>query len=150
MRSLEKIEKKSKKLDRVLLVDDNEFTNIFNTRLLKKSGVSEEIASVLNGREALNYLCDSDKDSNLKGASLKPDLILLDLNMPVMDGWEFLEEFKELVQKGNDLMNCKVVVLTTSPNKDDEIRAKSIFNIADYRLKPISESMIHDILEGIE
>lgn len=127
-------------LNSILLVDDNEFTNIFNSRFLKKVNAAKHIHAVKNGQEALDFLLS--ENENKRAA---PDLIFLDINMPIMDGWEFLEEFSKIT-KDLDFSSCKVVILTTSPNPEDEARAKSIIKVDDYRLKPISIEMIKEIM----
>lgn len=75
----------------ILLVDDDNIFNFLNTKLLRQSGIADEIHTALNGKEALDLL-----NNYYTGAFALPDVILLDLNMPVMDGFAFLEAFKKL------------------------------------------------------
>lgn len=133
------------KLNCILLVDDVEFTNIYNRRFLEKEKVAEHIYSVKNGVEALDYLTHQGKFTHNGTTYPLPDLILLDINMPVMDGWEFLEEFKALTNEVN-LKQCKVVVLTTSPNPEDENKARSMMEVTDYWVKPITREMINRVI----
>ena len=75
------------KLNSILLIDDDIATNFIHTRLIKKTLVVDTIITKLNGEEAMEYLTTK-KD----GEYPQPELIFLDINMPVMNGWEFIEE----------------------------------------------------------
>jgi CheY-like chemotaxis protein len=119
----------------VLIIEDDEATNFLTVRTLQKSGVVNQIVVRNDGKQALEYLANVggvDKDGR---PVLKPNLILLDINMPGMDGWEFLEEYKKLesTAKGDVIL----VMLTTSLNQDDEERAKNIKEINDFINKPL-------------
>jgi CheY-like chemotaxis protein len=134
-----------KKLSCVLLIDDDEPTNFLNKMILEQSGRVEEVKVVNSGRHALEYL------TNIKNAGPgqqkfpNPDLIFLDINMPAMDGWEFLEQYKTLPpdQKGNVVM----VMLTTSLNPEDESKANVDGSIAGFRSKPLTRKMLDEILQ---
>lgn len=130
------------KLNRILLVDDDNTVNFYNQFLLKKLDVALNIDVATNGKEALEYL----KTKIIKGDELefpRPELILLDINMPVMNGFEFLEHYKELdeVYKG-DMIICMV---TTSLHQADKDRAGEFKEICDYIPKPISEESVAEI-----
>src|SRR5688572_10056858 len=100
----------SEMLDLVLLVDDDDTTNYLNKRLLTDMKVAKEILVLKNGREALDYLSKA-CDSQLDGALKCPDLIFLDIKMPMMDGFEFLEEYQ---RKGLDAGNHVIILMLTS------------------------------------
>ena len=131
-----------KKLNCILLVDDDETTNFYNHYLLKKAEVAESIQIVKNGKEALNYLTNHSGEA---GAYPQPDLIFLDINMPVMDGFEFLEAYSQLDEK----IKGKVVVcmLTTSLHEDDLNRAKQFVELSDYLYKPLKNEGLLEIIE---
>src|SRR6185503_20179630 len=99
------------KLNCVLLVDDHEPTNFLNEKYLRQANCAEKIAIAQNGQLALNFIT-----TKIQGEYPRPDLIILDINMPVMDGWEFLEHYAALdnEMKGNVI----IVMLTTSRNPD--------------------------------
>ncbi len=129
-----------KKLNCVLLIDDDEPTNFYNEMLIKQAGFAEKVVAVQSGLEALDYL-----KSKEDGEHPRPDLIFLDINMPAMNGWEFLEEYKRLdkSQKGRIV----VVMLTTSLNPDDKMRSEGIQEITDFMNKPLTKEMLKATLE---
>ncbi|GAL86569.1 response regulator rcp1 [Sporocytophaga myxococcoides] len=119
-----------KKFNKVLLVDDDKINNYINLRLIRRIGLSEEIIVTNNGQEAITYLKKCDKNE-------LPTLILLDINMPVMDGFEFLEEYEKL--KVNTVERPMIVVLTTSTNTNDIKKVESSPIAAGYINKPLTE-----------
>ncbi len=129
-----------KKLNSILLVDDDEDCNFFHKRLINRLEITEEINVVLDGEEALNYL-KSTKD----GKHPQPAIIFLDINMPKVDGWEFLEEYEKL----DDLQKAQVVLimLTTSLNPDDMQRAKENPLVHDYFNKYLDADRIQKVIE---
>lgn len=119
-----------KKYNKVLLVDDDKINNYINLRLIRRIGLSEEIIVTNNGQEAITYLQKCEKNE-------LPNLILLDINMPVMDGFEFLEEFEKL--EFNTVEKPLIVVLTTSTNTNDIKKVESSPTAAGYINKPLTE-----------
>lgn len=134
-----------KKLNCVLLVDDDEGNNFLNKIVIEDAGIAERIETVLNGKEALDFLTNSGKFAESTEKYPQPVLILLDINMPVMDGWEFMREYEKLDenQKGKII----IVMLTTSFNPDDRVAAENNVEISDFRNKPLSEVDLKDIME---
>jgi CheY-like chemotaxis protein len=129
----------NKKLKCILLVDDNPDDNFFHTRVIKKSDAAEIIVAKQNGQDALNYL-KSKKDNEAP----HPDLIFLDINMPGMNGWEFLEEYRMLDEKFKS--RAIVIMLTTSDNPDDKIKAKAMNVASDFKTKPLTKEMLEEII----
>jgi CheY-like chemotaxis protein len=125
-----------KKLNCILLVDDDSEDNIYHRIILKKMDIANCIDVVLNGLEALAYL----KKEN----QIPPELIFLDINMPKMNGWEFLEQYKHLDAK----QKAKVVImiLTTSANPDHMKKAKEIEEVTGFETKPLDEAVMIEIL----
>lgn len=122
------------------MIDDDSINNYINARLIKRIGISEELAISLNGKEALSYL------KKLIAENKKcPSLILLDINMPVMDGFEFVEAFQKL--NFNNKQEVVIVMLTTSENSKDIERVKENPKIADFLNKPLTEDKIAKVLE---
>lgn len=129
-----------KKLESVLLVDDDEITNFINEQIIQDMSVAEEILVATNGKEGIEVVenwCQSQKTC--------PELIFLDINMPVMDGFEFLEAYQ---QKHSSTHRPKsVVVMLTSSNNPEDIEKTKQSNIADYLIKPLTEDKINNVLK---
>jgi CheY-like chemotaxis protein len=123
-------------LEKVMLVDDDHITNFINQRLLRKA--AREVVVALNGKEAIQLLRESLSSA---GSPALPDLILLDINMPVMNGFEFLEQYRQLPVKG-----IPIAMLTTSSNEKDIARARR-FNIFEFIDKPLSDDKIRRIFD---
>lgn len=129
-----------KKLACVLLVDDDSVTNFLNAKVIEQAKVAEHIEVKLNGQEALDFLTPQDTT-----AGDPPCLILLDLNMPIMDGWDFLEAYKEKVAKQNSKTN--IILLSASSNPDDIKRASQIPIVSAYRTKPLTTELLEEIIQ---
>lgn len=129
-----------KRLNIVLLIDDDEPTNFLNELIISQLDCSESIVAVQSGQEAIDFLC-----TEIDGAFPKPDLMLLDINMPGMNGWEFLEKYERLddAQKGNVI----IMMLTTSLNPDDEAKANGIKDIKSFMKKPLTKEGFQAVLE---
>jgi CheY-like chemotaxis protein len=126
------------KLERVLLVDDDSISNHLSKVTLNKINAANEVIVKTDGRDALKYI-----QKECKSMSQYPELILLDLKMPGMDGFEFLEEF-EMVCK-DVRHHIVVVILTSSRNADDVIRLRRLGNYFIVN-KPLSAEKVDDIL----
>ncbi len=126
-----------KKLNTILLVDDDPDDNLFHQIVINGMDIVDNIDIARNGIEALEYL--------KKEGRIPPELIFLDLNMPWMNGWEFLGQYKSLstAQKSKVL----IVILTTSANPDDVRRAKEIQEVTGFETKPLSEKLLNEILQ---
>ena len=123
----------------ILLVDDDDIFNFLNTKTLQLSGIANEIHTALNGQEALDLL-NHYYESN---ASL-PDIILLDLNMPVMDGFCFIEAFRKIDLPR--IEDVSIIIVTSSPNHSDMLRAQAM-GVTRYLTKPLSEESLLSALE---
>ena len=126
-------------LKAVLLVDDDHSTNHYHEIMLTDWGVTEKIYKVSNGQEALNFLRTQECE--------KPSLIMLDINMPVMNGFEFLEEYEKLEDQFK--VSYVVFMLTSSLHAKDINRAKDFETLNGYCEKPMTEEMIQQILDKI-
>jgi CheY-like chemotaxis protein len=132
-------------LDQILCVDDDAITLMLCKKVITKASFSNEIITSANGEEAINYfnkLKDQNAESELKK---HPQLIFLDLNMPVMGGWEFLDIFN--TGEYSEFNNIKVVVLSSTIDPEDLEKAKSYPMVIDFLSKPISTSML-EYLKG--
>ena len=131
-----------RKLSCVLLIDDDEPTNFLNKMIIEETGCVNEVKVTHSAREALDYL--SGKQQTAEGKLPTPELILLDINMPAMDGWEFLEKYHQLSPEQKAAII--VVMLTTSFNPEDESKARRISYISSYRNKPLTQEIVMGIL----
>jgi len=133
-----------KKLNCVLLVDDDEPTNFLHSIILDESEVSNKVMAFQWGQEALYYLTQKNGYAVKSPEHPMPELILLDINMPKMNGWEFVDEYKKL---SDDLHSrIKLIMLTTSVNPDDEVRARGNAYIHDFHTKPLTIENLEQIV----
>ena len=124
------------KLRCIMLVDDNAADNQFHEIIIREMDAAERVVVSLNGEEALTYL--------KQDGQIPPELIFLDINMPRMNGWEFLEAYKDLTpaQKARVV----IVMLTTSGNPEDRERAAHFSEVTGFETKPLTEEMLAEIL----
>lgn len=135
--------KKLKGLDCILLVDDDEVSNYLNTILIEKTGIDVQIEITLNGLMALEYLTCSGRYKDKPGYP-RPGLVLLDINMPGMNGWEFLNAYNSLDE--NQKGNVTIAMLTSSNNIDDVNNAMHNYGILDYIYKPLTLPKIQEVI----
>ena len=124
-----------KRLNCIMLVDDSPDDNFIHERTIKKFDLSILIVTKYSGKEALEYLIAKEEPC--------PDLIFLDINMPEMNGWEFLEGYNQL---DKELQSQTIInMLTTSENPDDLAKAKMWGIVSGYITKPLTKEMVKDI-----
>lgn len=127
-------------LDQILCVDDDPITLMLCKKVIAKASFSNEIITSQNGEEALDYF-NKLKDTNSESESKKhPQLIFLDLNMPVMGGWEFLDIFN--TDDYSEFSAIKVIVLSSTIDPEDLEKAKSYSMVIDFLSKPVTISML--------
>lgn len=124
---------------KILLVDDDTTYLFITKKILEQQQNVEQINTFMNGLEALTYLKEHSKEENIL-----PNILFLDLFMPIMDGWQFLNEFTEV--KSNHLEKITIYICTSSISPHDIERAKNISSVSDYIIKPISKIKLVDIL----
>ena len=125
------------KLNCVLLIDDDAATNVYNTAIVKAADITDRIEVRDGGQKALDFLSSMED-----GAHPSPALIFLDVNMPGMDGWEFLEHYNVLAEE----QKAKVVVfmLTTSLDPNDEVKSTEL-GARGFIRKPLSPELVQEI-----
>ncbi len=120
-----------------MLIDDDSSTNFLHQATVELTGITDHVSITRNGIEALSYL-NNNTDPNYR----KPSIIFLDINMPRMDGFQFLEEYNKL----DDSLKAEVVfvMLTSSALEEDEQRAIEM-GVHEYITKPLTENHIINI-----
>jgi CheY-like chemotaxis protein len=132
------------KLMCILFIDDDEPTNFLNKLLVEEMGCANHVQVVTSGIEALEYLTGSGSFKDNEKNHPRPDLIFLDINMPGMDGWEFLHHYQKL--PSNQKANIVMVMLTTSLNPEDEKAAQQNVEISGFENKPLQPEVIKKII----
>lgn len=127
----------NKTLTSILLIDDNPDDNFIHERAIRKVDANSIVITKESGEEALTYLTSL--------SSCHADLILLDINMPEMNGWEFLEHYSKL----DKALQCQsiIIMLTTSDNADDVARSKTLSNVKGFITKPLTKEKMASISE---
>jgi len=125
----------------VMLIDDNEIDNLINQKMIEAAAITKHIYTHTGAKSAIEFLKNIEK---LEVADkVLPDVIFLDIDMPLMDGFQFLDEFEKfgnLVKK-----KCKIVMLTSSINPQDFNKAKKYLNVKLYLNKPLSHESILEL-----
>lgn len=132
-------------LNKILCIDDDQITLMLCKMVIAKAAFSNEIATAKNGEDALNFF-DTLKTSDQ--TITKPELIFLDLNMPIMNGWEFLEAFN--TEKYAEFHNTKIIILSSTIDPGDLEKSKKYPLVIDFLPKPISKEMIEYLNDKIQ
>lgn len=129
-------------LEHILLVDDDAITNFIHTVILEKSRTAKKIKTVLGAEEGLEYL--QERFTNHEDL---PAVILLDINMPMMDGWEFVEAFNQLPEEIRKQIH--IFFLTTSRDPVEIERAKKLRGVSGFLFKPLDQESLGTILKAV-
>ncbi|MBD3637529.1 MAG: response regulator [Crocinitomicaceae bacterium] len=130
------------KINTLYLVDDDKNYQFFAEHVINSSGAVDKLKVFGNGREAVQYI-----QSVVNMNEELPDVIFLDLDMPIMDGWEFLQEFRYL----RPILEKKITlfVVTSSVNPKDIIKAKSMPEVKDFIIKPVTKEKFDQLIKNI-
>jgi CheY-like chemotaxis protein len=120
----------------IILIDDDTSVNYFHRRLITILNLTEDVHTFYNGKQALEGIVDINKNA----AKDQKVIIFLDLNMPLMSGWEFLQEFEKISPKLD--INCNIHVISASLNPVDKERAEQNPNVISYISKPLSKETL--------
>ena len=125
-----------RKVERILLIDDSETSNFLHKRLIARISKDIVVDTATNGRKALDYL---------KNVERPPDLIILDINMPVMNGFEFMEEYEIL---DSDLKARKMISMLTASTANRHIKkARELGYSKSFIKKPLSKDKLIEIIK---
>jgi CheY-like chemotaxis protein len=127
----------TKKLNCIMLVDDSADDNFYHEREIRKADLANNVITKVSGKKALEYLRSKEDP--------RSDLIFLDINMPGMNGWEFLEQYNRLDKELQS--RAIIIMLTTSDNFEDLARAKTWSIVSDYITKPLTKEMMKGIAD---
>jgi CheY-like chemotaxis protein len=129
------------RLNTILLVDDDDASNFLHSIFINKLDVDVNINSALNGQEAIDFILGKGQEQ-----LELPCMVMLDLRMPIMDGWQFMSAYEELVPKKlKDQIT--IVLVTISDNKEDKERAIANEYIADFAQKPLSDETFKALIQ---
>lgn len=120
----------------VMLIDDNEIDNIINEKIIEANQFADRILIFQTGQEALDYLAQQ--------AGELPEIVFLDINMPIMDGFQFLDEFEKMPESVTS--KCKVIMLSSSISPRDIDRAASRKHVKKYLNKPLNSRYLEAIV----
>ena len=126
----------------VMLIDDNEIDNLINQKMIEASGITEHIYTHTGARSAIEFLKNMEKLEDT-GKNVMPDLIFLDIDMPLMDGFQFLDEFEKLDEQTKN--HCSVVMLTSSISPADVNKTKKYEYVKKYINKPLSQENLEKL-----
>jgi CheY-like chemotaxis protein len=130
----------SRHIGLVMLVDDNDTDNFISRRIIEITNFSDNVVIRNSGKSALEYL-----QENKSERSKIPDLIFLDINMPIVDGFVFLYEFEKFEHQIKD--KCKVVILSSSDNKRDIDKIVNNDHVIKFITKPLTELALDEVRE---
>jgi CheY-like chemotaxis protein len=125
-------------IDLVMLVDDNDTDNFISRRIIEITNFAQEVIIKNSGKGALEYL-----EQNRDDADKLPDIIILDINMPIVDGFVFLYEFEKFSSFVKN--KCKVIILSSSDNKRDIDKIVNNENVIKFITKPLTENALDEI-----
>ena len=126
----------------VMLIDDNEIDNLINQKMIEAASIAEHIYTHTGARSAIEFLRNLEKLEK-ETKNVMPDVIFLDIDMPLMDGFQFLDEFDKLSEETKK--KCKVVMLTSSINPQDVNKSKRYSYVKKYINKPLSQDNLANL-----
>ncbi|WP_396151231.1 response regulator [Flavobacterium sp.] len=130
-------------LKTILCVDDDPITLMLCKKVIKKAEFSEDVMFANNGQEAYELFQSLVSKKNKSEEFQLPQLIFLDLNMPVMNGWEFLDLFKNTIS--NEFSQTKVIILSSTIDPADYNKAKQYDVVSHFLSKPITVEMLENL-----
>ena len=137
-----KVKKPVARYKTAMLIDDNEIDNLINEKMIEGCNFAERVYVYTSGKGALEYLKNLERDKTIN-KDLVPDIIFLDINMPVMDGFQFIEEYKKL--DNYEKHRSIIVMLTTSINPSDREVSEKDKAILKFINKPLNQKYLDEL-----
>ncbi len=131
-----------KKFEKVMLIDDNNIELQIGSHLLNKFGFGNKVSAFLGAEKALEFLKE-----NQENIDILPEIIFLDIYMPVMTGFEFLEEYDKLSDTVKGY--CKIFMLSSSNDLGDIEKATTNKNVTGFKEKPISKIFLENVASDL-
>jgi CheY-like chemotaxis protein len=126
----------------VALVDDDKVFQLIASRTIKATQLTDKILQFTNGMEAIEYL-----QINAENADVLPDVLFLDINMPIVDGWMFMEDYINLKHRVKKII--RIYMVSSSIDQRDVERARSMTDIREYVIKPISQDKFAEMISNV-
>ena len=133
-------------IDKVLCIDDDMITLVLCDMVIKKAGFAREVLRAENGKEGLSWFSDYFLRIKKGAKEDAPCLIFLDLNMPIMNGWDFLEDY--LMKYADRLPKTVVAILSSTVNPEDFSRANRYDIVIDFINKPLTAEGLQELLKN--
>jgi CheY-like chemotaxis protein len=130
---------KTYKVDCVALIDDNEVDNMINQKILESAGFAKHVYTYTSGKSALEFLKNIDRNPGFPD-ELIPKVVFLDINMPIMNGFSFIDSLEKLSSRIKSRL--KIILLTQSDNPNDMQQAKRSKLVSSYLVKPLNAAMV--------
>lgn len=130
-------------LKNITLIDDDDIFVFLTKKTIQLTKLVDLVQDFENGLDAINFLKE-----NTQNNAILPDIILLDLSMPIMNGWQFLDEFTKLSPKLGKKIT--IYICSSSISHDDITRAKSINEVSDYIIKPLNKDKLIDLIKTLD
>lgn len=126
------------KFNQIFIIDDDSVNNLVASKIIERANIARKIKTFTNASFALDHL-----SANIVSKAALPQLIFLDINMPAMNGWEFLNAYQELPQSVRN--KIKVYILSSTVFKEDIEKAESNEHVVDYLTKPLTVEAVNKI-----
>lgn len=123
-------------LGTICLIDDDKIYQLLTTKIIEKVNPEQKVITFYNGKQAIDYFLSAASKGSL------PDVIFLDINMPIMNGWDFLEVYSRL----EEINDIPVIMVSSSLDEDDAIRSRQYSVVQDFITKPMGQQLISEIL----
>lgn len=131
-------------INKVLCIDDDQITLVLSDLVIKKSGFANEVVNAFNGREGIQWFSNHFKSK--PAANDAPQIIFLDINMPIMNGWDFLHEYE--MKYADRLPDTKVVIVSSTVNPEDFSIANKHALVIDFLHKPMTIEGLTELMEN--